>query len=112
MKTSSQIRFDFQNALSQAQKLEKLANQINRSIAADIEQNAQRLHSAWTGDSANRYIQKEAQLAAQTRQSAEELLRIASDIRRIARQVYNAEMQALQIAQQRSSGGGGGGGGR
>ncbi|WP_294499200.1 WXG100 family type VII secretion target [uncultured Gemmiger sp.] len=99
MKNSAQIYFDFQNALSQAEKLEDLADEIDRKVADQMEESAQQLHSAWTGDSANRYIGKENELWDKVKQSARDLRNIAEEIRRIAKRVHDAEMAALRIAQ-------------
>lgn len=111
MKSSAEIRFDFQNARLQADRLEALADKIDSQVTDKMEDTAQQLHAAWTGDSANRFIAKHDDLRQQVRQSSRELRSIADEIRRIARRVYDAEMEALRIVAQRSSGGGGGGGG-
>jgi hypothetical protein len=47
-------------------------------------------------------LQKYSELKRQILDSADELNSIADDIRRTAQIVYNAEMEALRIAQTRS----------
>ena len=101
MKSSSEIRFDFQNAMEQAKKLDSLADNIERRVSNKLEEAAQNIHSAWKGDSATRYIGKTQELQQQTRQTARTLRDTAEDIRRIARRIYEAEMRALEIAQKR-----------
>ena len=103
MKSSSEIRFDFQNAMEQARKLDSLADNIERRVSNKLEETAQNIHSAWKGDSATRYIGKDQVLQQQTRQTARTLRDTAEDIRRIARRIYEAEMRALEIAQRRES---------
>ena len=56
MKTSAQIRFDFSNALSQATKLEQLAEQTDRTVVREMEQQMEQMRSVWTGESARRFI--------------------------------------------------------
>lgn len=102
MKTSAQIRFDFSNALSQATKLEQLAEQTDRTVVREMEQQMEQMRSVWTGESARRFIQKSGEFSLQVEESAQELRKIAEDIRRIARIVYEAEMSALEIAQRRN----------
>ncbi len=101
MKSSSEIRFDFQNAMEQARRLDALADSLERRVAGKLDETAQSVHAAWKGSSANRYISKTQELRAQVRQSARTLRDIADDIRRIARRIYEAEMRALEIARRR-----------
>lgn len=103
MKSSSEIRFDFQNALEQARKLEAMADSIDRRVANRLEETSQSVHAAWKGDSATRYIGKTQELRRQVRQTANTLRDIAGDIRRVARRIYEAEMRALEIARNRTS---------
>lgn len=108
MKSSSQIKFDFNNATQQARRLEELADQVEKDVVRGLEENIQMLRVVWTGEAARSFARKEEQLHAQVKESAAELRQIAEDIRRIARQVYDSEMRALEIARRRVSSGGGG----
>ena len=101
MKSSGKIRFDFSNALSQAQKLDDLADRLSRETVRGMEEDIQALQSAWTGESARKFVQKEGELEQAIERDARELRAIAEDIRRIARQIYDAEMRALALIRQR-----------
>lgn len=101
MKQSNEIRFDFQNALSQARRLEALAETIERQGAAKLNETSGGVNTAWKGESAHIYLGKLEELARQVRETARMLRDIAADIRRIAKTVYDAEMQALEIARKR-----------
>lgn len=112
MKSSTQIRFDFQNAKQQANRLDELANSLEQQVIRQMSDTSQQLHTAWTGDNANRFIAKQSELQEKVRRTSNSLRDLADEIRSIAKRVYDAEMQAYYIAvQRRSSGGGGGGGG-
>lgn len=103
MRTSSQIYFDFSNARTQAARLDDLAARLERQAVKGMGQAAQSVGRAWSGKPASRYIQKGDSLKAQVSGTVSDLRSIAADIRRIAQAVYNAEMEALRIAQQRRS---------
>lgn len=103
MKSSSEIRFDYHNAIAQANALEGTADNIERRVARKLKETAQETHQAWRGDSATIYINKLLGLQEQVGDTAKELRDIAGDIRRIAKIIYEAEMAALRIAQQRKS---------
>ena len=122
MKSSTQIRFDFENARQQADRLDELASDMERQVLRKMCDSGQQLRSAWTGESANRFVVKQSELQEKIRSTLCALREIADEIRRIAKRVYDAEMQAYYIASQRRSssgsdgggsfsGGGGGGGG-
>ena len=112
MKSSTQIRFDFQNAKQQANRLDELASDLEQQVIRKMSDTSQQLHTAWTGDSANRFVAKQGELQEKIRSTSRSLRELANEIRSIAKQVYDAEMQAYYIAiQSRSFGGGGGGGG-
>ncbi len=103
MKSSSEIRFDYRNAIAQARALEDAADRVERHVAKRLSETAQETHQAWRGDSATIYINKLLNLQRQVDETARVLRDIAADIRRIARAIYQAEMTALWIAQQRKS---------
>lgn len=115
MKSSTQIRFDFQNARQQADRLDELANNLEQQVVRQMSDAGQQLRTAWTGESANRFSAKQGELQEKIRKTIRTLREIADEIRRIAKRVYDAEMEALRIVSQGNggnfSGGGGFGGG-
>ena len=72
-----------------------------QQLLMKIMNNIQALQSAWTGESARKFVQKEGELEQAIERDARELRAIAEDIRRIARQIYDAEMRALALIRQR-----------
>lgn len=111
MKSEYQIKFDWDNAKAQAARLEELAAWLSAEVVGAMDDNAQQLHAAWTGENATTYLRKQDELKEEINCTANTLRAIASDIKSIARQIYNAEMAALAIARDRSSSGGGFAGG-
>lgn len=103
MKSSSEIRFDFRNAMEQARRLDVLADRIDQQVTNKLDETTQSVHAAWKGGNAAHYISKTQDLRQQIHQSARTLRDIAEDIRRIARRIYEAEMRALEIARRRNS---------
>lgn len=103
MKSSSEIRFDFQNAMGQAKKLDALADSMERRVVNKLDETSQSVHTAWKGDNASRYLGKTRELQRQIRQTVSDLRTTAGAIRRVARQIYEAEMRALEIARNRKT---------
>lgn len=101
MATRESIEFDFKQALSQAERIEQIADSLSKLSGNKFEGTMQNLSLNWKGDNANRYLAKGERLQGKMKVTADDLRSIASDIRRIARNIYNAEMAALAIATQR-----------
>ena len=102
MATRASIEFDFKQALSQADRVDQIADSLSRLSDNKFEGTMQNLSLNWKGESANRYLAKGERLQGKMNVTANELRRIASDIRRVARNLYNAELAALEIASQRN----------
>ena len=111
MKSSNQIRFDFEQAKRRAAELDDIAEDMGRLSNTDLENTMAELAGGWKGDSAAQFQKKVESLQTEINSTAKELSSIATTIRNIARTIYNAEMEALTIANRRQYGGGGSGGG-
>ena len=104
-KSAYTIRMDYDKALQQADKLEKMAKELKRTAGSSLDQCLNSVNSAWKSDSSVRYIRKGRRLKEDIERQAGELEKAADVIRTIARNTYNAEMKALQIAQKGSHSG-------
>lgn len=118
MASREQIQMDFDRAERQAGELDNIANDLNRISDRELPDMLNRLGSDWKGDNAGQYIQKGVNLSDQMKGTVTSIRQTASTIRTIARNIYEAEMEALRIAEEReaeeraraaSNGGGGGG---
>lgn len=98
MKSSQEIIFDYQNAMTQAKRLDELAESIERQVAGRMDDSVQSIHAAWKGDTSVRYLNKAQTLKDKIKKTSHTLRDMAGDIRRIATALYNAEMEAIRIA--------------
>ncbi len=117
MNNRNTIRLNFNRAKQQADRLEEIGNEIKRMASRDYEDTLNGISTAWKGENANAYLAKARVLQGNINSTGNDLIAVANEIRRKAQRVYNAEMEALRIAEQREfsgpfGGGGGGGGGR
>lgn len=103
MKSVNQIRMDFSKAYAEAERLDHIADKLKILASKKMEDSMISLSYAWTGENSRLFLQKESQLQRNIGETAKELYRVASDIRMIARRVYEAEMRAYEIAARRSS---------
>ena len=114
MKSTQQIWFDFDQARKRADEIDEIAEHVRRVSKDHMEDTLSVLPYGWKGDSANKFTGKARRLQTEISKTDTELNDIADTIRTIARIVYDAEMDAWEVANQRNYGGsiiGGGSGG-
>jgi len=103
MASKYQIEMDFSRANQKAQELDEIAADLSKLSNTDLENTLQGLNNEWKGENATKYIQKGTLLKGKISNTAANLKSVASTIRTIARNTYNAEMEALRIAEQREA---------
>lgn len=103
MSSLSVIQFNYKQALAQADKLEGIASDMSRVAKTDMENSMRTLSNGWKGSNANAFIAKETRVQGNVNELAKTIRNIAADIRRVAWTIYQAEMEALRIAQERKS---------
>ena len=90
-----EIQYNFQQALTQADKLDDVADCLSRISENSMEESMKTLASAWNGESAIAFLGKEDILKSNIKDIAVNIRYIADDLRHQARNVYNAEMEKL-----------------
>lgn len=100
--TRQLIEITFGNAIAQANQLETCADEMvalsNRRMA-EIKNN---ILAAWQGESAMAYTEKMDLTGEGILATANKLYQIARTLRETARQFREAELRAIEIAQQRT----------
>ena len=101
-KTSYQIWMDYQNATNQANRLDEIANKIENTSQKDLMGNLNQLAANWKSDSSNQYRRKGQNISNNLTSIAKNVRTTANTIRTMAKNTYDAEMQALSIANTRT----------
>lgn len=96
------IEFDFKKACQQAGRFEELANELQNLSSSRFGGTMQNLAAGWKGENATAYLRKGTQLQTEMTGTSRDLQNAASGIRAIARRIYDAEMEALRIAETRN----------
>ena len=97
-KSSFEIRMDYNRAVAQANSLEQIAEEMRNSAENDLRDCMSEIAGNWTGENARAYLQKVEKLSDSVRKTSERLKDTAEAIRKIARNTYNADMRALELA--------------
>ncbi len=95
------IQMDFSLAKKQARELDEVAARMDRLAGTQMENTMNRLGRSWTGDNSLKYIKKGKQLQGNIDSTADSLREVAAAIREIAKRIYDAEMEAWEIANNR-----------
>ena len=98
IKSSAQIMMDFNKARNQASKLERAAASIRREKNRFSECRSD-VAASWTGDNAARFTNKMGMVSEDLEKIARNLDKTAATIRKNAKTIYDAEMEAKRIAE-------------
>lgn len=92
------IEMDFSKAEQQASELEEIASSLNTMSDKDLGGTLDELAKNWTGDNAVKYLKKGESLQGNLETTASAIQAVADVIRRIAEEIYEAEMRAWERA--------------
>ena len=92
------ILMNFQEANRQAGRLEEIAADIMNVSDRDLEEEIRTISVSWKGENADAFVGKTNMIKDKTKKSAQDLQKIAKTIRTIAKNTYDAEMRATEIA--------------
>lgn len=100
--TKYQIECNYRLALKRADELSETARNImkvSENISNDVMAG---LEADWHGNSATDYKRKLNLFSAKVECEAKKLENIANTIRRVAKRIYDTEMQSLEISRKRT----------
>ncbi len=88
---------DFTRAMNQAQELETLANNLSRIANLGLESALLVLKNSWRDDTSGSMELAGKKTTADIYRTADDLIKVANNIRRTADIVYNAEIVATGL---------------
>ena len=99
--SKSTIIFNFNQAKAQANELDEIANSLSQLSTRDFNNAMQNIAANWKSENATIYLGKGERLQEDITSTANSLRNVASDIRIIAKRIYDAEMAAYERAKRR-----------
>lgn len=99
MESKAQIEMDFNKAKIQADKLERIANDLKKISNVEFNDALQKLSNSWQGQNADFYLKKANILQDKMLDTRKNLLDVAERIQTNARRIYKAELIAIEIAE-------------
>ena len=101
-KTEAEIYLEYEKAIAQAETLMRLAEELDSAVAGEAKEAAAALAAVWKGECADFFYEKCDLLTQKCAESISSLKKSAEAVRTIAQNIYNAEMQALRLAEARA----------
>ena len=102
MKSSEKISMDYNRTVKMANELLELASQFRKITQEKAISQLNTLNANWKGENAEHFVRKAGGYLQSKSEVAEQLEELANSIKINSQNVYNAEMNALRIAQQRT----------
>ncbi|WP_349943930.1 WXG100 family type VII secretion target [Lacrimispora sp. BS-2] len=103
MSSRRTIEFDFRLAKQKANELDEIAENLQNLSNNKFNNTMQNLSAGWKGESASLYLNKGQILQEDIIKTSKNLREVASTIRAVAKRIYEAEMEALRIAEERDN---------
>ena len=100
--TRSEINFNYNQAIRQAERLEEIAGQIERLAGERMNESMSALKNAWNSDNAPQFYTKMGKVQSDIQEDATDIRKVARSIRETAARIRDAELRALEIARSRS----------
>ena len=94
----NEIRMNFRVANAMAERLEALAKEMNNLANERFYGTLRSINSNWKGENAEAYMRRGETVKGKMQSTANDLRAAASTVRTIARNTYEAEMRAYNIA--------------
>ena len=101
MSSLSEIYFNYNKAIAQANRLDGIAKKMKNAANRDMQGILNDVSRAWKSDSAPQYVRKGEKVKGNIQTSSKNLEEIASTIRTSAERVRDAELEAWRIANER-----------
>lgn len=103
MADEATIIFNYEKAIKQADELLEIAKEVRKVAKTNMSESLTAIDKNWDGENSVKFIKKGNVLKDKISDSADDIERIAGDIKIMAKRIYDAEMEAVRIARQRAA---------
>lgn len=97
MSAKDRIEIDFARAINQAESLEEMAGILSSMAKESFEEALLKVAGIWRGDNADFFRERGVDIIPGILMTADELMRVAGNVRYTAQVVYEAEKRAAGL---------------
>lgn len=98
MRSEAEIMMDFEKAKEQCARLRQIAGNMNNVADDELGGAVSKIRADWTGENSDAYTQKADKEKIKITKTAQDLLRVADTIEKMAARIMQAELEAIRIA--------------
>lgn len=102
MASEQTIQFNYNKAIQQANSLMDISNDIRKIATDKLNDSIQAIDKNWDGANSKKFIAKSKKLKDEVEDSANDIRKISDAIKKMAKEIYDAEMESIRIARMRS----------
>lgn len=99
--TEYEITFNYQKAMNQAAELKAIAASLKKVGETQLGECLGKISKNWLGSNAEEFVSKGKKMETKIGKSSKSIVLTAEAMETMAKNIYNAEMEALRIAQER-----------
>lgn len=100
--TKHEILFNYTQAMKQAERLDEVAQKLNRLASDKMANTTYSLKTAWQSDNSPQYFRKMELVQDRIKENYVNIQKVAQSIRTTAENMKRAELKALEISNTRS----------
>lgn len=100
--TEQEIEFNYKKAMGQASELKEIASSLKKLGESQLDSCMNSVAKNWTGDNSDSYVKKGRKLEKKMVTSSDNIKQTAETIETMAKNIYEAEMKALQEIRDKS----------
>lgn len=97
MKSKNEIEMNFEKAVSQAIELETLSKELSKLASIHLSGALEMLGNSWHGENSEKFLRNGKLASGEVLDTADDLIKVAKNIRMTAGIIYNAEKTAAQV---------------
>ena len=101
--TEYEITFNYQKAMNQAAELKAIASSLKKVGETQLAECLGKISKNWLGSNSEDFVAKGKKMETKIEKSSKSITLTAGAIETMAKNIYNAEMEALRIAREREN---------
>ena len=102
MASEDTIQFNYNKAIKQADDLLDISKEVKKISENKLADSLEKIDKNWDGENSKKFIKKGNTLKGKIEDSADDLKKVSESIKQMAKKIYDAEMESLRIAKERS----------
>lgn len=102
MASEQTIVFNYNKAIQQADNLLEISKDVRKIATNKLNDSIQTIDKNWDGENSKKFLTKSRRLKDKIEDSADDIKLVSESIKKMAKAIYDAEMENIETAKTRS----------